>query len=52
MHLSENALTVLKKRYFRKNETGECLEDWQALITRVANNIAGSNEDDFKKLTS
>jgi ribonucleoside-diphosphate reductase alpha chain len=32
MHLSENALTVLKKRYFRKNETGECLEDWQALI--------------------
>ncbi|MCB5295008.1 MAG: vitamin B12-dependent ribonucleotide reductase [Candidatus Cloacimonetes bacterium] len=49
MHLSENALTVLKKRYFRKNETGECLEDWQALITRVANNIAGSNEDDFKK---
>jgi ribonucleoside-diphosphate reductase alpha chain len=49
MHISENALIVLQKRYFRKNEKGECLEDWNSLIDRVAGNIANGNEEDFKK---
>jgi len=44
--LSENAMTVLKKRYFKKNEKGECIEDWSALCWRVANNIAGVDERD------
>ncbi len=37
---SENALTVLKKRYFKKNENGEIIEDVESMFRRVANNIA------------
>lgn len=44
MQLSENALVVLKKRYFRKDDKGEFLEDWPKLIKRVADNIAGDDE--------
>ncbi len=40
MILSENALTVLDRRYFRKNDAGETIEDWSAMIRRVAVNIA------------
>lgn len=40
MQLSENALLVLEKRYFKKDEAGNTIEDWDALITRVAENIA------------
>ena len=47
MKLTENALTVLKKRYFKKDKDGEICEDWEKLITRVATNIAG--EDETKK---
>ncbi|MCK9557801.1 MAG: vitamin B12-dependent ribonucleotide reductase [Candidatus Cloacimonetes bacterium] len=45
MHLSDNALIVLQKRYFRKDENGECLEDWQALIDRVSSNISAGDQD-------
>lgn len=45
MHLSENAMVVLEKRYFAKNEAGECIEDWAALIHRVALNIADGDPD-------
>ncbi len=45
MKLSENALTVLKKRYFRKDNDGNPTEDWQGLIDRVAGNIAGDNAE-------
>ncbi|HDQ26176.1 MAG TPA: hypothetical protein ENN43_05455 [bacterium] len=38
--LSENALTVLKKRYFIKNDRGEPVEDAEGLFRRVAENIA------------
>ncbi|MDY0298480.1 MAG: vitamin B12-dependent ribonucleotide reductase [Candidatus Cloacimonadaceae bacterium] len=49
MHLSENALIVLQKRYFRKNEQGECIEDWNELIKRVADNIADGDSDQKNK---
>ncbi|MFO7895655.1 MAG: vitamin B12-dependent ribonucleotide reductase [Candidatus Cloacimonadales bacterium] len=43
MNLTENALTVLRKRYFIKDEQGEPIEDWQALVKRVANDISGGD---------
>lgn len=45
MKLTENALTVLEKRYFRRNDLGEPVEDWTMLINRVAKNIAGDDKD-------
>lgn len=47
MQLTENALKVLERRYFRRNEAGEAIEDWDALINRVAENISG--DDSTKK---
>ncbi len=38
--ISENALTVLKRRYFIKNDKGDPIEDAKDLFWRVANNIA------------
>lgn len=35
-----NAISVLKKRYFRKNENGEAQEDVKGLLARVAANVA------------
>ncbi|MCB5224882.1 MAG: vitamin B12-dependent ribonucleotide reductase [Candidatus Cloacimonadaceae bacterium] len=45
MILSGNALKVLEKRYFRKNEAGELLEDWDTLIRRVAKDIADGDPE-------
>ncbi|HOE90443.1 MAG TPA: vitamin B12-dependent ribonucleotide reductase [Candidatus Cloacimonadota bacterium] len=42
MKLSPNAITVLEKRYFKKDENG-IMEDWEALLNRVASNISGEN---------
>ncbi len=44
MKLSENALKVLEKRYFKKDQDGNTIEDWQSLIARVASNIAGGDD--------
>ncbi len=49
MYLSDNAKLVLQKRYFKKNEAGDCIEDWSAMIGRVAKNIAGGDEDSYQK---
>lgn len=46
MQLTENALKVLEKRYFRKNDDGSLAEDWDGLLNRVAQNI--SHGDDQK----
>ncbi len=43
MKLSENALTVLKTRYFKKDDDGNCIEDWEKLIDRVSENISGGD---------
>ncbi len=43
MQLSDNALKVLERRYFRKNEAGETVEDWNALIRRVSQDISGGD---------
>ncbi|HOM79135.1 MAG TPA: vitamin B12-dependent ribonucleotide reductase [Candidatus Cloacimonas acidaminovorans] len=45
MKLTENALKVLEKRYFRKNENGVLIEDWDKMLTRVASNIASGDEE-------
>ncbi len=49
MKLSENALTVLKKRYFKKDINGEIVEDWNGLITRVATDIANGEKEKIEK---
>jgi len=38
--LSENAIAVLKKRYLKKNEKGEAIEEPIDMFRRVASNIA------------
>jgi ribonucleoside-diphosphate reductase alpha chain len=49
MILSDNALTVLKKRYFVKDDNGDPVEDWSGLVNRVASDISGGNEDKRKR---
>jgi len=49
MNLSANAKTVLEKRYYKKDGLGNLLEDWAGMITRVAKNIAGGVDENFKK---
>lgn len=49
MYISENALVVLQKRYFRKTDSGEFLEDWNGMISRVAENIAAGDKDLYKR---
>ncbi len=48
MQLTDNAITVLKKRYFKKDKDGSLIEDWKALTTRVANDIAHGDKDKSK----
>ena len=45
MELSENALIVLERRYFRKNEAGETIEDWEKMISNISFNIAQGNKE-------
>lgn len=40
INISENALKVLEKRYFKKNEKGEPIEDAEGMFRRVANAVA------------
>jgi ribonucleoside-diphosphate reductase alpha chain len=57
-NFSENAITVLKKRYLAKNEKGEIIETISGLFKRVAKNIAeadslyGKNKKDIAIIAS
>lgn len=44
--LTDNALTVLEKRYFCKDEEGNLEEDWSGLCKRVARSIALAEAED------
>ncbi|MBT3754991.1 MAG: vitamin B12-dependent ribonucleotide reductase [Candidatus Cloacimonetes bacterium] len=45
MKLTDNALTVLEKRYFRKDNDGKPIENWDKMIRRVAVNISNGNKE-------
>ena len=49
MKLSENALAVLKKRYFKKDENGNTIENSQDMLKRVSENIAGESKAKAKR---
>ena len=48
MILTDNALTVLEKRYFRRDNDGKPVEDWEKMISRVAVNISNGNKEKEK----
>jgi len=52
MILSENAMVVLEKRYYKKNIDGKIIEDWKGMITRIAKNISNGDKDKYKKYYS
>jgi ribonucleoside-diphosphate reductase alpha chain len=41
--LTENALRVLERRYLKKDDTGQPIEDPEEMFRRVAGNIAGAD---------
>lgn len=49
MELTQVAETVLKNRYYLKDEEGKVLEDWGKLCTRVANFVAKDNDVQAQK---
>ncbi len=49
MKLSENALIVLQKRYFKKDGKGKTIEDWNGMLTRIAKNISAGDKEKFKR---
>ena len=49
MKLTDNALTVLKRRYFKKADDGRILENWQDLVKRVADDISAGDPEKSKR---
>jgi ribonucleoside-diphosphate reductase alpha chain len=49
MNLTENAIKVLEKRYYKKDDAGNVIEDWKGMLTRIAKNIAAGDKDKFKR---
>jgi len=47
--LTDNAKTVLEKRYFRKDNDGRINEDWDQLIERVAKNISDNDPEKLER---
>ena len=52
MILSDNARTVLEKRYFSKDDNGNAMEDWQGLINRVATDISANDAEKYERYIS
>ncbi|MCK9329251.1 MAG: vitamin B12-dependent ribonucleotide reductase [Candidatus Cloacimonetes bacterium] len=49
MNLTQNAKTVLEKRYFKKDREGNLKEDWTGMIKRVTDNISQNDPEKAKK---
>ncbi len=49
MNLTDNAKVVLEKRYYKKNDQGETVEDWEKLISRVADNISQGDKKKYDR---
>lgn len=49
MKLTDNAIKVLEKRYYKKDDAGNVIEDWKGMLTRIAKNIAAGDKDKFKR---
>ncbi len=49
MKLSENAIKVLEKRYFKKNKTGDTVEDWKGMLIRISDNISAGDKVKAKR---
>jgi len=49
MKLTENALVVLNKRYYKKDAKGKTIEDWKGMLTRIAKNISAGNKEKFSR---
>jgi ribonucleoside-diphosphate reductase alpha chain len=47
--LTDNAIAVLEKRYFIKDENGKIIEDWDKLCRRVAHAVAQDEKPENKK---
>ncbi len=52
MNLTDNALTVLNKRYFKKDKVGNVIEDWGQLVARVAKDISGGDKEKFERFVA
>lgn len=48
--LSDNALAILEKRYFRKDPDNNIAEDWKGLCQRVTSFIVQAEEEDQREL--
>jgi len=47
--LTPIAQKVAEKRYFRKDDDGNCIEDWNKLARRVVNHVCRKEDDAFKE---
>lgn len=52
MILTDNAKVVLNKRYYKKDDNGQPIEDWSQLIERVADNISQGDKEKFSRYCS
>jgi ribonucleoside-diphosphate reductase alpha chain len=52
MKLTDNALTVLQRRYFKKGKDGEVVEKWEDLAKRVADDISAGDVKKSKRYFS
>ncbi len=47
--IEDNAIEILNKRYFWKDNEGKIVEDWSGLCRRVANYIASDEKENIEK---